>query len=337
VNAIDTDAYSLRLRERAVNLGDQTLLISDLRGSGQEDDLSEPVNCGGVGRIRHFTRQAGAGWPSNPLPIEPAAKALGLDPAAEAIRAQVFQAAVCNWRCWWCYVPFGLLSGHPQRSRMFTAGELIDAYLATADRPPVLDLSGGQPDLVPEWVGWTLRELDEREVRDVFVWSDDNLSNDYFWTCLTSSERDYIVGHSRYARAACFKGYDAESFAFTTNAAPELFARQFSLFARLLATGMNLFAYATFTGPDASGMQARMRQFTDQLQDIAENLPLRVVPLHIDVWGPVGPRLNDARRQSLLVQQHAIQAWTSEIAARFSPADIARPITQVQLTPARTR
>jgi hypothetical protein len=28
------------------------LLISDLRGSAQEDDLSEPVNCGGYSRIR---------------------------------------------------------------------------------------------------------------------------------------------------------------------------------------------------------------------------------------------------------------------------------------------
>jgi len=71
---------------------------------------------------------------------------------------------------------------------MRTAGELVDAYLAIPGRPSVLDLSGGQPDLVPEWVSWTLRALDERRVSDVYVWSDDNLSTDYFFTHLPPAE-----------------------------------------------------------------------------------------------------------------------------------------------------
>jgi uncharacterized Fe-S cluster-containing radical SAM superfamily protein len=336
VPTIDTDTYSRQLRDRAVNLDDQTLLISDLRGSAQEGDLSEPVNCGGYGRIHHFSRQTEEGWPANPLPIEPAAVALGLDPRMEMIRAQVFQLAVCNWRCWWCFVPFGLLSGNPRRSKMFTAAQLVDAFLAGDSRPPVLDLSGGQPDLIPEWVPWTLRALDDRDVTDVFVWSDDNLSNDYFWTHLTAAERQYVAGHPRYARVACFKGYDAESFAFSTSAGPELYDRQFSLFSRLLATGMNLFAYATFTGPSGDGLRAKMRQFADRLQGISENLPLRLVPLEIKAWGPVGPRMNEARGRSLLLQREAAEAWASELAARFSPADLALPVTAVQLSQART-
>jgi uncharacterized Fe-S cluster-containing radical SAM superfamily protein len=328
MSVIDTDAYSGRLRDRAIDLDGKRLLMSDLRGSAQEHDLSEPVNCGGYGRIRHFTRAAGTGWPDNPLPIDPAAAALGLPPGANGIRAQVFQNAACNWRCWWCFVPYGLLSANPARSAMRTAGELVDGYLAVPGRPPVLDLSGGQPDLVPEWVPWTLRALDERRVSDVYVWSDDNLSTEYFFTHLPPSEQHYLATHPRYGRVACFKGFDAESFAFNTTAAPELFDRQFTLFGRLLATGMDLYGYATFTTPSAGGIAAKMRAFTDRLQRIAEHLPLRVVPLEIQVWGPVAPRMRADRHASLGLQQEAIAAWRDELTRRFAPADLAAPITR---------
>jgi uncharacterized Fe-S cluster-containing radical SAM superfamily protein len=327
MTTIDTDSYSRRLRDKAVDLVGRRLLISDLRGSGQESDLSEPVNCGGYGRIRHFTRATAAGWPDNPLPIDPAVTSLGLPPGTADIRAQVFQNAACNWRCWWCFVPFALLSANPARSAMLTADDLAGAYLAVPDRPPVLDLSGGQPDLVPEWVPWTLRALDERDPGGTYVWSDDNLSTDYFFTRLTAAEQRYVAEHPRYGRVACFKGFDAESFAFNTAAAPELFDRQFALFTRLLATRMDLYGYVTFTAPHSGGLPAKMRAFTDRLQDIAEHVPLRVVPLEILVWGPVGPRMRADRQASLAVQQDAIAAWEAELAQRFSPAERAAPIT----------
>lgn len=327
MTAIDTDGYSRQLRDRAVDLPGRRLLISDLSGTEQEGDLSEPVNCGGYGRIRHFTRTTRAGWPENPLPIDPAAAALGLPCGAAGIRAQVFQNAACNWRCWWCFVPFALLSANLAHSAMLTADDLAGAYLAVPDRPPVLDLSGGQPDLVPEWVPWMLRVLDERSAASCYVWSDDNLSTDYFFTRLTVAEQRYVAGHPRYGRVACFKGFDAESFAFNTAAAPELFDRQFTLFARLLATGMDLYGYATFTAPSSAGLPAKMRAFADRLQDIAEHLPLRVVPLEILVWGPVTSRMRAGREASLAVQQDAIAAWNAEVARRFSPAERAASIT----------
>ena len=106
---IDTDAVSARYREAAVRLAERRILVSDFRGSEQERDLTEPANCDGLGRIRHFRRQTSAGWPPDPLPIDPAARFLGLKPA-HLLRAQVFQSAVCNFRCWYCFVPFSLLA-----------------------------------------------------------------------------------------------------------------------------------------------------------------------------------------------------------------------------------
>ncbi len=110
---IDTDTLSEYYRARAVDLQNKRLLITNFRGTAQEPDLSEPPNCDGFGRVRHFRRATSAGWPANPLPIDPACKALAL-PVTDQLRAQVFQNAVCNWRCWYCFVPFNLLAANRQ-------------------------------------------------------------------------------------------------------------------------------------------------------------------------------------------------------------------------------
>ena len=126
-------------------------------------DLSEPTVCGGLGRIRHFRRTTSPGWPDNLLPIAPAARWLGYASPPETIRALVYQNAVCNWRCWYCFVPFNLLAGHASRSRWVTAQQLIELYraLPDEDRPRIIDLSGGQPDLVPEWTMWMIDAMAE--------------------------------------------------------------------------------------------------------------------------------------------------------------------------------
>jgi len=329
---IDTGRDSARLRDKIIDPARRAVLISRITGSAQEPDLSEPPNCGGHGRVHHFTTATSPGWPPNPLPVAPAIAALGLPPAGQ-IRAQVFQVAACNWRCWYCYVPYPLLSASPARASWLTAGDLAGAYLACTDRPPILVLSGGQPDLVPEWAPWTLEALAERGAGDVYVWSDDNLSADYFWRYLTEAQRQLLAAHPRYGRVCCFKGFDPGSFAFNTGAAPELYDRQFDLFARLAATGMDLYAYVTLTGPDPSRIPDKIARFADRLQQIAETLPLRAVPLEITTWGPVTPRLSEARRLSLRVQAEAVTAWNTEMAKRFAPADRSRPVTEIRLTP----
>jgi len=61
---IDTDAVSARYRAQAVDLENQRLLVTNFRGTEQEQDLSEPPNCEGFGRLRHFRRVTCAGWPA---------------------------------------------------------------------------------------------------------------------------------------------------------------------------------------------------------------------------------------------------------------------------------
>jgi len=329
---INTDQISAAYRSKAVDTTGKRLLITRLAGSEQASDLSVPVNCDGLGRIHHFRRSTGEGWPTNPLPIDPACKALGL-PRADAIPAQVFQNAVCNWRCWYCFVDFALLAGHRDRSKMVSPGELVDGYLDLSERPLVIDLSGGQPDLVPEWVPWMMAELQARGLeRSVYLWSDDNLSNDYFWRFLTEAERETIATYRNYGRVCCFKGFNQASFAFNTKADPELFDRQFDLIRRLITVGMDLYAYATFTTPDPRQISGDMCRFVDRLQEVDENLPLRTVPLEVQVFTPVQGRLDEEKVAALKHQRLAVEAWQSELESRFSATLRSANIADVPLS-----
>ena len=331
-NEIDTDELSERYRAKAIRLPTRELLISRLAGSEQEADFTLPPNCDGFGRVRHFRlAPPSPRWVVNPLPILPASKALGL-PVAAQLRAQAFQNAVCNWRCWYCYVPFNLLAADEARSAWLTPDRLIAQFADLVDRPNVIDLTGGQPDLVPEWVPWTMSALEQHGLQDqVYLWSDDNLSNDYFWRFLSTEDIDRIAQWKNYGRVCCFKGFDGESFAFNTGATSDLFERQFELFRRFNDLGLDLYAYVTLTAEPSSSVSDGVRRFVDRLQQIDENLPLRTVPLEISVFTPVRSRLNMARSRALSVQYEALDAFRLELERRYSSDMRDLAITEVPL------
>jgi uncharacterized Fe-S cluster-containing radical SAM superfamily protein len=310
-----------------------TVRMTSFTGSQQEQDFGEPANCKGFGRIRHFHRHSPDSWSPNPLPIDPAARALGLFPHPDELRAQVFQNAVCNWRCWYCFVDFKLLSGSRQHSAMLTPDAIIELYRAEPDRSLMIDLSGGQPDLVPEWVLWTMEALERTGLASsTYLWSDDNLSNDYFWRCLASNERLLIDSYPMYGKVCCFKGFDAHSFAFNTGAHPDLFDRQFELMRRLLLhTHIDLYAYVTLTTDRADGIEAGVKIFVDRLQELDTNLPLRTVPLRIQAFTPVVSRMHDRERLAIGLQQDAVAAWKAELDRRYGAEQRALAICDVPI------
>jgi uncharacterized Fe-S cluster-containing radical SAM superfamily protein len=329
---INTDELSARYRAQSLRPDSKEILITRFAASDQEDDLSDPPNCGGYGRVRHFrTVRVSAGWIDNPLPIQPARRALNL-PASQELRAQVFQNAACNWRCWYCYVPFNLLSADEKRSGWFTAEQLVSLYAKSEDRAPVLDLTGGQPDIVPEWLPWTMDALHEHGLASsVYLWSDDNLSNDYFWRYLTDKDIAKIAAWRNYGRVCCFKGYDATSFAFNTSADAALFERQFELFARFATLGIDLYGYITITTPSLDSVEDAVPRFLDRIQAIDEHLPLRLVPLEVQVYGPVHGRLNTLRNEALSHQYRVLEVLEDNLQKRFSREMRSRNICDVPL------
>lgn len=332
---LQSEEMAQRYRTKAIDVPNQRILITDFRNSGQEEDLSVPPNCGGFGRVRHFVRTRDVNWPNNPLPLDPACRALKL-PFQDKIRAQVFQNAVCNWRCWYCFVPFPLLDGRKAHSEMMSVGQLIDLWSAEWDRPRLIDLSGGQPEIVPEWILWTMRELSARNLdKDVYLWSDDNLSTDYFWTCLTNEDREFVRSYAMYGRVCCLKGFDAQSFSFNTSAGPEEYDRQFVLLRRLVELGLDLYCYVTLTTDDTVNVEAKISTFVDRLQSLDENLPLRTIPLKIEVFGPTETRLTPERTASLRNQCAAVDAWSNELERRYSASSRTMHISDVPLVSRR--
>jgi uncharacterized Fe-S cluster-containing radical SAM superfamily protein len=320
-----------RYRSKALDVPGRRILVTQFSGTEQEDDLSVPANCNGYGRIRHFQRSRVAEWPDNPLPIDPARHYLQLVPA-DAIEAQVFQNAVCNWRCWYCFVPFRLLDANTKHSSLMGVSELIDLWEKEPQPPAMIDLSGGQPDIVPEWIVWTINEIRSRGLdRKVYLWSDDNLSTDYFWTALTDAEREFIRGYAGYGRVCCFKGFDDESFSFNTSAAPNEFSLQFDRIARLINLGIDIYGYATFTCPNVANLGSKMSVFIDRLRAISDYLPLRVVPLQIWPYTPTSGRFNILRSQSLENQRAAVLEWSEKLERLYPSSWLERAIYEIPL------
>jgi uncharacterized Fe-S cluster-containing radical SAM superfamily protein len=315
--SIDTDKISGRYRAQLVDARHKRILISKIEGSGQESDLTKRPNATGLGRVHHFRRAASSRWIENPLPIDPACAYLGLT-RRDTMTAQVFQNAACNWRCWYCYVPFDMLGAQPDKSQWATVEDLVSAYAELPDRPSILDLSGGQPELTPEWVLWTMSGLERRGIAEsTYLWSDDNLSNDYFWRYLTDADRERIVSYPGYGKVGCFKGFDEQSFAFNTGAPPDLFERQFDLFKRYFDEGLDIYAYVTFTHTGKTNLKDAMERFADRLQRIDEALPTRTVPLEIAAYGPVHSRLDETRKWAMDVGQYsALDEWEKIVSRR---------------------
>jgi uncharacterized Fe-S cluster-containing radical SAM superfamily protein len=334
VQAIDTVSFARAMRERIIRPASREVLIAKLAGSDQEQDLTLPTNCDGLGRVHHFNRIRSPYWPENPLPIDPASKALGLS-RMDRLQAQVFQNAACAWRCWYCYVPYNLLSGDASKGRWMTTDDLVKLYASEASPPAVIDLSGGSPDLAPEWIPWMMRSLRDAGLSEsTYLWSDDNLSTDYLFTVLSDEDRRTLIEYENYGRVCCVKGFDAESFFFNTTATPEGYEKQFEVLARYLELGIDLYGYVTLTGSDPEAAKTGVPKLLDRLQSLSECLPLRVVPLEIVSFTPTDKRSKAEGYKSGLadrVQRAAIEIWSRELQDRFSKSQLELNIADVPI------
>jgi uncharacterized Fe-S cluster-containing radical SAM superfamily protein len=316
LSANSTARQAIRLRDRCLDTRGRRILLSRIAGSAQTRDLSIPANCGGLGRIRHFRSQSKGPWPTNPLPGLPAARWLNTE-FFPVTRAQVFQVSGCSYRCWYCYVPYRMLSGNEVVSEWLSPDEMIERYLAEVDRPQIVDLSGGSPDLVPEWIAWTMDALDTKHLgKSVYLWSDDNLSSDLLMSTEMRSLLQRMERYEGYGRVCCLKGFDASSFAFTTGSAEDEFDFQLRTLRSYLATSMDIYGYITLACPPAKDQSGRFRRLMDELQTMRENFIGRLVPLRIEKFSTMTGRLDSRRSEALRHQDELVETWLEELSLR---------------------
>ncbi len=91
------------------------------------------------------------------------------------------------------------------------------------------------------------------------------------------------------------------------------------------ATGIDLYAYITLTcpRPDRPDPGGSARSMLDRLSGIDERLPLRTVPLEVQVFTPTQRRVKADHESALAYQRDLITAWNIEMEARFTAVDLA--------------
>lgn len=326
---------SLQLREKVVRIDEQKVFLSRFFGSEQEKDLTKKPNCNGFGRIHHFYRKSNPDWIENPLPMDPAFEKLGCE-KVDPLQVQVFQIGACNFDCWYCFVDDSLRSANIKFGSFLSTKEIIDLYQKEAHYPKVIDLSGGNPGLVPEWSLWMIKEILLQGLEnDIYIWEDDNLSNDYLWRFINEQDLELLANYRNYGRVGCFKGFDEESFSFNTTAPPEYFAFQFEKMKRIIEYGLDVYAYVTFTTTNVKNINDKINRFLDRLQEIDLYLPLRTIPLEIKIFKPFESRALPFKPNLLsqiIENQIAVcEAWKKEFSDRFTIDELSQPITNVKI------
>ena len=326
---IDTQNLAEILRKKAVDIENEACLMSDLRETQEEKDLSLPVNCRGFGRIHHFRLTSGSQWISDPLPMLPASKYLGI-PETKVIPVQVFQLAACNFHCWYCFVDSILRSADSKHSSFVTARELFDYMSEGKVKARVIDLSGGHPGLVPEYALWFLRTRAEMGLEKThFIWTDDNLSTDYLWRYLSKDDIEYMINAPGFSQVGCLKGFDSESFSFNTGADKHLFDYQIELLGRLVKAGFDQYGYITLTTLNLENLESKITELFDKIQkQIHLNFPLRIVPLQIFKFNA---NKNRYIQQADENQYRVLSVWQAEMQQRFSKSELSKPMTEVSL------
>jgi uncharacterized Fe-S cluster-containing radical SAM superfamily protein len=325
------DLITNKLRSKSIHGNDQ-FLISRLTSSNQEKDLSEGPNCQGFGRIHHFKLKKGNDWINDPLPHQVAAWKLGL-PFHQNERVQVFQNAACNCRCWYCFVDYDLLSASRANSDFKTADELLEMFLQENDRPYIIDLSGGQPDIIPEWPVRMMEALIRRNLADqVYLWLDDNLTTYSAWRYLSENDFEIMKNFKNFGRVGCFKGFSPVSFHENTMVSPEIFKRQIDIMSRWVSLGLDMYGYITLTTSDLNDAKQNLKNFMDDVQNkIHSNFLLRIVPLKIDLFTPTSSRMNKKRQDSIFNQYDVLSLWKDEIDNRYSKEEQKRPIYSIEI------
>lgn len=204
-------------------------------------------------------------------------------------------------------------------ARYFSPEEIVRILLREPSIPRVIRLSGGQPDLVPEWTPWMMQALIQAGLdKSTYLWVDDNLSGYYAWEFLSDEEWDLLLGYPNFGRIGTIKGFDPASFHYNTSAPPEHFYRQLDVLARWINTGVDQYAYVVFTYPDTRGLQDKIERLLDALQRIHPRLPLRVFPQVVMPFSPTVSRLFPDRERALANQYLVLEVWNQALEQRLS-------------------
>lgn len=316
------------LRNKIVDKEKKRILLANIEDTLENKDDICDVNCRGVGRIRHYKDFKLFLCNKNGKKRK---LLRGYNPANEIIDTQVYQIVGCNWRCWYCFVDDEILSGNTSKCQWLTIEELIDTFLE--QNLDIIDLSGGQPDLVPEWCLWVMQELEKRGYRGKkYIWLDDNLSTpSILESQLSSQEIKYMADYPLHSRACCFKGFSDNTIQFNIQNKKIKIAEQIKCFEKLYNYGFDLYAYITLTAQKGSYTKEEVDVFVRKIQEINYNLPLRIIPLEIRDFTATSNRIRQTYHEAYQEQYKVYDIWNDIMHKYYSVDDIERQFEEIEI------
>ena len=289
------------------------------------------VNCDEFGMIRIFQRNKFNDWNADPIPMDIISSKMQIK-KLDNIPVQMFEVAKCNLHCWWCYLPKQLKNITEEYTKWFSVSELFNLFERENNDVKVIYLSGGNPELVPEFVYSFMKELDKRKrSQEIFLWSDDVLTTDFLVEKMSKEQINYMTQYKNYAKICCLKGFDNESFEYNTGMDKKEFDNQIKRLKMCIDIGFDVYGYIILVCKALNDIESKIKKTMDKLQEISYFLPLRIIPIKIEKFSAVIERLNEEREQSILNQYQVLQIWNNELYNRFTKAELECNIADLKL------
>ena len=306
-------------------------LMNKILTNTEKEKRKLNVNCDEFGMIRIFQRNKFNDWNADPIPMDIISSKMKTK-KLDKIPVQMFEVAKCNLHCWWCYLPKQLRNITEEYTKWFSVSELFNLFERENNDVKVIYLSGGNPELVPEFVYSFMKELDKRKrSQEIFLWSDDVLTTDFLIEKMSKEQINYMTKYKNYAKICCLKGFDNESFEYNTGMDKKEFDNQIKRLKICIDIGFDVYGYIILVCKDLNDIESKIKKTMDKLQEISYFLPLRIIPIKIEKFSAVIERLNEEREQSILNQYQVLQIWNNELYNRFTKTELECNIADLKL------
>ena len=320
--------YNDKCREEIYK--DGKFLMCKILYDNEEIKKKLNVNLDDFGRVRTFYRKKFDDWNSDPIPIDIIEKKFNYK-KLDKIDIQMLEVAKCNLHCWWCYLPDKIRRINNEYMRWFSPEELVDLFIRDNKECKSIYLSGGNPELVPDFIYSFMKELDKRDLaKDILLWSDDVLTTDYQFQ-MEKDKLDYMLKYNNYIKLCCLKGFDEESFAFNTLLDKNIFNEQLERLKKHIELGFDVYCYIILTCKSLDNIEQKINDLIKKLQDISYYLPLRVIPIKIEEFDAVTARLNEDRKQSMNNQYEVLKIWNKVINSIYTQEEINLNIYEIKI------
>lgn len=193
----------------------------------------------------------------------------------------------CTLSCHFCYI-------HPEvffanyKGSLFSMDEILNEFEKIRANKDIsyFRISGGEPSIVPEQWLWALEGLEKRNIQDIFVSSETNLTTGRLIKQLMKDGEipndlfKKIAQYKNFVLFPCFKGTDPDNFYQNTGADPRFFNDQFDSLELYLQKGIKVYPYIINPAP------GKMKEFLETMEKrFGKKMILNLHILKVKIYG----------------------------------------------------